>query len=135
MSICKCGGRCLGFSVRGNFNYIDFEFHPDDWLLFGSETAGLPANVLSDCKDLVTQGADKSMGMPKTPEMPKAKGGGEASKVTGSKSTTINIQIGKLIEQFKVSTTTVGEGAGQIKEKVAQALLGAINDSQIVAGI
>jgi tRNA (cytidine/uridine-2'-O-)-methyltransferase len=43
------GGRCLGFSVRGNFNYIDFEFHSDDWLLFGSETAGLPANVLSDC--------------------------------------------------------------------------------------
>jgi tRNA (cytidine/uridine-2'-O-)-methyltransferase len=43
------GGRCLGFSVRGNFNYIDFEFHSDDWLLFGSETAGLPANVLSHC--------------------------------------------------------------------------------------
>ncbi|MFM7364154.1 MAG: tRNA (cytidine(34)-2'-O)-methyltransferase [Cuspidothrix sp.] len=43
------GGRCLGFSVRGSFNYINFQFQPDDWLLFGSETAGLPANVLCNC--------------------------------------------------------------------------------------
>lgn len=54
---------------------------------------------------------------------------------TGTKAVTINIQIGKLIEQFKIQTTTVSESAGQIKEKVAQTLLGAINDSQIVAGI
>lgn len=54
---------------------------------------------------------------------------------TGTKAVTINIQIGKLIEQFKVQTTNMAEGSGQIKEKVAQALLGAINDSQIVAGI
>jgi hypothetical protein len=87
-------------------------------------------------KDLITQGAEKMPAMTAMPEMTKPKtGGGEASKVSGSKSTTINIQIGKLIEQFKVSTTTVGEGASQIKEKVAQTLLGAINDSQIVAGI
>lgn len=64
-------------------------------------------------------------------------GGGksDAAKVTGSKSTTINIQIGKLIEQFKIQTTNINEGAGQVKEKIAQALLSAINDSQIVAGI
>jgi tRNA (cytidine/uridine-2'-O-)-methyltransferase len=43
------GGRCLGFSVRGDFNYINFEFQADDWLLFGSETAGLPAATLSTC--------------------------------------------------------------------------------------
>ena len=43
------GGRCLGFSVRGDFNYINFEFQPDDWLLFGSETAGLPDTILSTC--------------------------------------------------------------------------------------
>jgi tRNA (cytidine/uridine-2'-O-)-methyltransferase len=42
-------GRRLGFSVRGDFNYIDFQFQADDWLLFGSETAGLQENVLSDC--------------------------------------------------------------------------------------
>lgn len=43
------GGRCLGFSVRGNFNYINFEFQAGDWLLFGSETAGLPGSILSTC--------------------------------------------------------------------------------------
>ncbi|MDB9458539.1 tRNA (cytidine(34)-2'-O)-methyltransferase [Dolichospermum circinale CS-1225] len=43
------GGRCLGFSVRGDFSYINFEFETEDWLLFGSETAGLPASILSTC--------------------------------------------------------------------------------------
>ncbi|MDB9539752.1 tRNA (cytidine(34)-2'-O)-methyltransferase [Anabaenopsis tanganyikae CS-531] len=43
------GGRCLGFTVRGNFNYASFQFQADDWLLFGSETTGLPSTVLSDC--------------------------------------------------------------------------------------
>ncbi|WP_414528751.1 tRNA (cytidine(34)-2'-O)-methyltransferase [Nodularia chucula] len=43
------GGRRLGFTVRGEFNYANFQFQADDWLLFGSETAGLPAKILSDC--------------------------------------------------------------------------------------
>ncbi|MCZ2201394.1 tRNA (cytidine(34)-2'-O)-methyltransferase [Cylindrospermopsis raciborskii] len=43
------GGRLLGFSVRGNINYIQHEFHPDDWLLFGSETTGIPENILDIC--------------------------------------------------------------------------------------
>ncbi|HEY9802162.1 MAG TPA: tRNA (cytidine(34)-2'-O)-methyltransferase [Leptolyngbyaceae cyanobacterium] len=43
------GGKLLGFSVRGSSNYIQFPFQPDDWLLFGSETTGLPDNVLSAC--------------------------------------------------------------------------------------
>ncbi|MEH2196152.1 MAG: tRNA (cytidine(34)-2'-O)-methyltransferase [Nostoc sp.] len=43
------GGRCLGYTVRGNFNYVSFQFQADDWLLFGSETTGLPPTILSDC--------------------------------------------------------------------------------------
>ncbi|KRH98121.1 tRNA (uridine(34)/cytosine(34)/5-carboxymethylaminomethyluridine(34)-2'-O)-methyltransferase TrmL [Cylindrospermopsis raciborskii S07] len=43
------GGRLLGFSVRGNINYIQYEFRPDDWLLFGSETTGIPENILDIC--------------------------------------------------------------------------------------
>lgn len=55
---------------------------------------------------------------------------------SGSKSVTITINIQKLIEDFKVETTNiVGAGANQVREAVAQALLGAVNDSQIVAGI
>lgn len=43
------GGRWLGFSVTGSCNYLNFQFQPEDWLLFGSETTGLPSAVLSDC--------------------------------------------------------------------------------------
>jgi tRNA (cytidine/uridine-2'-O-)-methyltransferase len=43
------GGRCLGFTVRGSSNYAQFQFQADDWLLFGSETTGLPSTVLSAC--------------------------------------------------------------------------------------
>lgn len=45
----KRRGRCLGFSVNGSCNYVSFQFQPDDWLLFGSETTGLPPTVLSTC--------------------------------------------------------------------------------------
>ncbi len=43
------GGRQLGFSVRGSVNYVNFEYQANDWLLFGSETTGLPSYVLSAC--------------------------------------------------------------------------------------
>jgi tRNA (cytidine/uridine-2'-O-)-methyltransferase len=43
------GGRCLGFTVKGSSNYAKFQFQASDWLLFGSETTGLPPDVLSAC--------------------------------------------------------------------------------------
>jgi len=43
------GGRWVGFSVKGESNYIEYQFQADDWLLFGSETTGLPPAVLSAC--------------------------------------------------------------------------------------
>jgi len=43
------GGRWLGYTVGGNCNCVSFQFQPDDWLLFGSETTGLPPAILSDC--------------------------------------------------------------------------------------
>jgi tRNA (cytidine/uridine-2'-O-)-methyltransferase len=43
-------GRWIGFSVRGNTaSHYAFEFQADDWLLFGSETDGLPAAILEQC--------------------------------------------------------------------------------------
>jgi tRNA (cytidine/uridine-2'-O-)-methyltransferase len=42
-------GRWIGFSTSGRCSYVQFAFEPDDWLLFGSETAGLSAEVLADC--------------------------------------------------------------------------------------
>ncbi|MBW4620123.1 MAG: tRNA (cytidine(34)-2'-O)-methyltransferase [Cyanosarcina radialis HA8281-LM2] len=47
------GGREIGFSTSGTCNYIKFQFAPDDWLLFGSETTGLPAAVLESCDTTV----------------------------------------------------------------------------------
>ncbi|MBD2626351.1 MULTISPECIES: tRNA (cytidine(34)-2'-O)-methyltransferase [Nostocaceae] len=47
------GGRLLGFSVRGSVNYTKFQFQADDWLLFGSETQGLPPIVLSTCDSIL----------------------------------------------------------------------------------
>jgi tRNA (cytidine/uridine-2'-O-)-methyltransferase len=43
------GGRWLGFSVRGSYNYASFQYQADDWLLFGSETTGLPPEVIKSC--------------------------------------------------------------------------------------
>jgi tRNA (cytidine/uridine-2'-O-)-methyltransferase len=45
----QSGGRLIGFSVSGRFNYIHYQFQDDDWLLFGSETEGLPPAVLEAC--------------------------------------------------------------------------------------
>lgn len=42
-------GRWIGFSTSGMYSYVQFQFQDDDWLLFGCETAGLPAEVLNTC--------------------------------------------------------------------------------------
>jgi tRNA (cytidine/uridine-2'-O-)-methyltransferase len=43
------GGRWIGFSTKGKYSYIKFQFQVNDWLLFGSETIGLPLQVLDAC--------------------------------------------------------------------------------------
>lgn len=47
------GGRLIGFSVRGNKNYLNCQYQDTDWLLFGKETAGLPSNVIDACQEKV----------------------------------------------------------------------------------
>jgi tRNA (cytidine/uridine-2'-O-)-methyltransferase len=48
------GGRCLGLSVRGNSNYSKFTYEDSDWLVFGSETNGLPQTFLAYCDDTLS---------------------------------------------------------------------------------
>lgn len=43
------GGRLIGLSVRGKENYLGCQYQEDDWLLFGSETEGLPPEMLKQC--------------------------------------------------------------------------------------
>jgi len=47
------GGRLIGFSVKGQQSYIHFDFRDDDWLLFGSESAGMPADLMAQCQALL----------------------------------------------------------------------------------
>lgn len=49
----ETGGRLIGFSVRGAESYIKFGFRHSDWLLFGSETTGLPEKILGMCQTTV----------------------------------------------------------------------------------
>ena len=41
--------RWIGFSKRGSVKYTDISFQDNDWLLFGSETHGLPDSILQRC--------------------------------------------------------------------------------------
>ena len=45
----QLGGRWIGFSTTGKYSYVQFEFQANDWLLFGSETMGLPSHILETC--------------------------------------------------------------------------------------
>ena len=49
----QSGGRLIGFSVRGKYNYIQHQFQTYDWLIFGSETKGLPETLLQNCESTV----------------------------------------------------------------------------------
>ena len=46
-------GRWIGFSTRGQEIYSHFQFQSEDWLLFGSETEGLPPPILDACAETV----------------------------------------------------------------------------------
>lgn len=43
------GGRAIAFSVYASECYADFAFRENDWLLFGTETTGLPSEVKAAC--------------------------------------------------------------------------------------
>ena len=43
------GGSLIGFSTSGTQSYIDVSYQPDDWLIFGKETAGLTSAMLAMC--------------------------------------------------------------------------------------
>lgn len=57
-----------------------------------------------------------------------------AASTTTNKATTINITIQKLVDGgINVHTTTIERSVSKIKEVVTQALISAVNDSQIIA--
>ena len=48
------GGRLLALSSHGEQGYHQIQYEPDDWLLFGRETDGLPAALLGDAQACLT---------------------------------------------------------------------------------
>jgi tRNA (cytidine/uridine-2'-O-)-methyltransferase len=42
------GGRSISFSTSGSLSYLQFQFQNQDWLIFGSESSGLPPNILEN---------------------------------------------------------------------------------------
>lgn len=63
-----------------------------------------------------------------------AKGTKGTSGVQSNKPVTINITIGSLIHDFKISTTNLKESSQSVHDAVVKALTGAVNDSQLIAG-
>jgi len=45
---CQRGGRLLALSRHAELPYHRVSYRPDDWLLFGRESSGLPGAVLAD---------------------------------------------------------------------------------------
>ncbi|WCJ18965.1 tRNA (cytidine(34)-2'-O)-methyltransferase [Euphorbia peplus] len=43
--------RLLAFTKRGTMTHSEFSYRRGDYLVFGSETSGLPAEALEDCKN------------------------------------------------------------------------------------
>lgn len=45
------GGNYYFFTTKAQKSYTDISYQPDDFLVFGKETAGLPAELLEEWKD------------------------------------------------------------------------------------
>ena len=50
----KLGGRLIGFTTKSTYSYIEIKYQEDDWLLFGSESEGLPRSLLETCEQTAT---------------------------------------------------------------------------------
>ena len=50
----RCGGRLVALSSHASQLYTSWQFEPDDWLLFGRETDGLPKDVLASAHIALT---------------------------------------------------------------------------------
>lgn len=55
-----------------------------------------------------------------------------AKGAVGNRSVTINIKMDNMIKEFKLGVTNITEGTAKVREMVTQAMLSAINDSQII---
>lgn len=57
--------------------------------------------------------------------------GGGSGGDSGGKIRNITINIEKLVERFEIHSATVGESAERVKDVMLEALMGALNDTQL----
>lgn len=58
-------------------------------------------------------------------------GGSGSGSDSGGKIKNITINIEKLVERFEIHSATVGESAERVKTAMLEALMGALNDTQL----
>jgi hypothetical protein len=101
--------------------------------------SGWDAGMADFAKDNPTPGliapVKKTGGVTDASQMAPTHDKGATSKVTGTKTISIKIDIKNLINQQTIQVTNLKDGVGKMQEEVAKALLSAVNDSQIIAGI
>jgi hypothetical protein len=58
----------------------------------------------------------------------------ETKGAKGQKAVTINIKIQDLVRELSINTVNMKEGAGKLREIIAETLMAATNDAQLISG-
>ena len=77
----RSGGRLIALSSHASQAYTSWHFEPDDWLLFGRETDGLPTDVLGS--------ADAALTIPMS--------GGQRLQQPGVRSLNLSVSVGVVL--------------------------------------
>jgi hypothetical protein len=94
---------------------------------------GYQAGLADFAIDNPTTNAPKKIKPPKPKEndlalKPETKG------AQGQKAVTINIKINDLVKELNINTVNMKEGVGKLREIIAETLMGATNDAQLISG-
>jgi tRNA (cytidine/uridine-2'-O-)-methyltransferase len=92
------GGRLIALSSHADQAYTSWSFAPDDWLLFGRETDGLPADVMDQ--------ADAAITIP----MPHAARGGQPGVRSLNLSVAVGVVLFEALRQQDLLTSSESTG-------------------------
>ncbi len=59
----KHDGRIISTTPRGTYNYSKFQFKPNDAILLGKESVGLPNNVIETTSSVFIEIKDRSLNL------------------------------------------------------------------------
>ena len=102
---------------------------------------GYQAGMADFAKDQAAKKEAEAQGGTQTPSAGQASAGANGANPTpskgksvaqGTKVTTINVSIKDLIGEYNMNVTNVREGSEKVKQMVVDALMGAVNDFQLI---